>query len=340
MKKIIIVFCSTLLIVSTFFGCNSSNKNIQSKSKELVIYSGRKEPLFIPVVAKFEEKTGIKVILQSGETPALANAILEERSNPRADIFVAGDAGTLEKLNMEKVLLPNSSKLINDLDAKFKAKNGSWVSVSARARIIMYNTDLVSEVDLPKSMLDLTDPKWSGQIGIQLSSNESFIAQITAMRKVMGDTATEKYLRDLKANNPVSLKSSTDIRNAVGSGELKLGMTNHYYYFLEKHEGSPVGIIYPDQDENSMGTTINISGAGILNGAKNLENAKLFVDFLLEKDTQKMFAELNYEMPVMEGVEVKEARPISQIKSIDIKLEELGKELNNTINLMEKVDLP
>lgn len=340
MKKIMIMFCCTLFIVSFFFGCNTSSKKIQSESNELVIYSGRKEPLFIPVVAKFEEKTGIKVTLQSGETPALANAILEEKSNPRADVFIAGDAGTLEKLNMEKVLLPNSSDLINALDAKFRAENGSWVSVSARARIIMYNTNLVSEVDLPKSMLDLTNPKWNGQVGIQLSSNESFIAQITAMRKVMGDTATEKYLRDLKANNPVSLKSSTDIRKAVGTGELKLGMTNHYYYFLEKHEGSPIGIIYPDQDIDSMGTTINICGAGILKGTKNLENAKLFVDFLLEKDTQKMFAELNYEMPVMEGVEVKEARPISEIKSIDIKLEELGKELNNTINLMEKVDLP
>jgi iron(III) transport system substrate-binding protein len=338
MKKTISILCSTLLIVSTFFGCNSSNKNIESDSKELVIYSGRKEPLFIPIVTKFEEKTGIKVTLQSGETPALANAILEEKNNPRADIFVAGDAGTLEKLNMENVLLPNSSKLIDSLDPKFKAGNGSWVSVSARARIIMYNTNLVSQKDLPKSMLDLTDPKWKGQIGIQLSSNESFIAQITAMRKVMGDAPTEKYLRDLKANDPLSLKSSTDIRNAVGNGELKLGMTNHYYYFLEKHEGSPVGIIYPDQD--SMGTTINISGAGILKGAKNVKNAKLFIDFLLEKDTQKMFAELNYEMPVMEGVAVKEARPMSEIKSIDIKLEELGKELENTINLMEKVGLP
>ncbi len=336
MKKTISILCSTLLIVSTFFGCNSSNKSIESDSKELVIYSGRKEPLFIPIVTKFQEKTGIKVTLQSGETPALANAILEEKNNPRADIFVAGDAGTLEKLNMENALLPNSSKLINSLDPKFKAGNGSWVSVSARARIIMYNTNLVSQKDLPKSMLDLTDPKWKGQIGIQLSSNESFIAQITAMRKVMGDAATEKYLQDLKANNPLSLKSSTDIRNAVGNGELKLGMTNHYYYFLEKHEGYPVGIIYPDQD--SMGTTI--SGAGILKGAKNVKNAKLFIDFLLDKDTQKMFAELNYEMPVMEGVAVKEARPMSEIKSIDIKLEELGKELENTINLMEKVGLP
>ena len=338
MKKIMSIFCTTLLIASFFFGCNSSIKNSESKSKELVIYSGRKEPLFIPIVKKFEEKTGIKVILHSGETPALANAILEEKTNPKADVFIAGDAGTLEKLNMENILLPNSSNLIDDLDPKFKAENGSWVSVSARARIIMYNTNLVSENDLPKSMLDLTDPKWKGQIGIQLSSNESFIAQITAMRHVMGNVATEKYLMDLKSNNPVSLKSSTDIRKAVGSGELKLGMTNHYYYFLEKHEGSPVGIIYPDQD--SMGTTINISGAGILKGAKNLENAKLFVDFLLGKEIQKMFAELNYEMPVMEGVEVKEARPMSQIKSIDIKLEELGKELDNTINLMEKVNLP
>jgi len=236
MKKIISIFCVTLLTASCFLGCNPLNKNTANKSKELVIYSGRKEPLFIPVVEKFQEKTGIKVILQSGETPALANAILEEKANPRADVFIAGDAGTLEKLNMENVLLPNSSNIINALDPKFKVKNGSWVSVSARARIIMYNTNLVAEKDLPKSMLDLTDPKWKGQVGIQLSSNESFIAQITAMRSVMGDVAVEKYLKDLKANNPVSLKSSTDIRKAVGSGELKLGMTNHYYYFLEKHE--------------------------------------------------------------------------------------------------------
>jgi len=342
LKRILSIIAAFLMITVILAGCNSTNNNpapkAAKKSKVLVVYSGRKEPLILPVIKKFEEKTGIKVILHSGNTPDLANAILEERKNPQADVFIGQDAGTLEMLNMEGVLLANSSEAIRQVDPRFKAKTGAWVGVSARARVIMYNTELVAQKDLPKSVLDLTDPKWKGQVGIQNSSNESQVAQITAMRKALGEEATENYLRGLIANKAVFLKSSTEIRKAVGAGELKLGMLNHYYYHLQKKEGSPVGVIYPDQD--GMGTIVNISGVGILKGAKNPDNAEAFVDFLLARETQKLFAELNYEIPVIEGVPVKEARPLAEIKTMDIKLEELGRELDNTLNLMEKVNVP
>lgn len=351
--KLLLAIFSVILAVAIIAGCSQKqekstvvdeNKAADEKeTKELVVYSGRKEPLIKPVIKAFEEETGIKVTLHSGGASELANQILEEANNPRADIIISNDAGTLEFLRLKDALRKNESEEIKKVGQNFRAEDGSWVGVSARSRVIMYNTDLLKLEDVPKSVYELTDLKWEGQVGVASSSNESLIGHITAIRKIKGDKFAEDFLRKLLANKPVILKGHTEVRKAVGSGEIKLGLVNHYYYHLEKNEGLPVGVVYPDQDTDDKegdGAMVNIAGAGIINGAKNLRAAQKFIDFLVSAKAQEMFAGINYEAPVISGVPIIEAKPLYAFKQMDIPLSVLGEELQNTMDLLEKVGMP
>lgn len=341
----IILTVSLLALLAT--GCGAAKGKASSaevkeskETKELVVYSGRKEPLIKPVIEQFEKESGIKVTVRYGGASELANAVIEEGKAPRGDVFIANDAGTLENLRGKELLTPNNSPGLKDIPEQYRAADGSWVGVSGRARVIMYNTKLVKESELPKSVFELTEPKWKKQVALATSSNESIIGQVTAMRLTVGEKAAEDWLKGLLANEAQFLKGHTEVRKAVGSGEFKLGVVNHYYYHLEKKDGSPVGVIYPDQGDGQMGVPMNVAGVGIIKGAQNQQAALKFVDFLLQPQTQDLFARQNYEMPVLYGVPVNEAKALKDFRQSPVKLQQLGQELDKTINMLEKVGTP
>ncbi|SDF66964.1 extracellular solute-binding protein [Sporolituus thermophilus] len=341
-KKVLALLALSILLAFAIAGCGSSEtaKTEQAKPTQLVVYSGRNEKLIKPVIEQFEKETGIKVVLRAGGASELANAVMEEKNNPQADVFIANDAGTLEVLRSQGLFQPNNSDAVKKVPADLRADDGSWVGVSARSRVIMYNTKLVKESELPKSLFDLADPKWKGQVAMAISSNESVVGNVTVIRQVKGDKAAEDFLTALKANDVKVLKGHTEVRQAVGKGEFKLGWVNHYYYELEKAAGSPVAAIYPDQGPSDMGVAVNVAGVGIIKGAKNTEAAKKFIAFLLQPSIQKIFAEVNYEYPVIPGVPAKAEKSLNDFKRADVKLEVLGKELKNSMNLLEKVGMP
>lgn len=341
-RKLLSLVLAGVLTIGGLAGCssNSQEKNVSKASSELVIYSGRNEKLIKSVIDAFEKESGIKVTVRAGGASELANAIVEETANPKADIFIANDAGTLEMLKMKGLLQAAAAKTVEVVPADLRATDGSWIGVSLRTRVIMYNTNLVKENEAPKSLLDLIDPKWKGQIAMSKSSNESVVGNVTAMRLALGDQVTEDFLRGLLANKVQALKGHTDVRQAVGKGEFKLGWVNHYYYELEKQAGSPVAAIYPDQGAAQMGTTVNISGVGIIKGAQHPDAAQKLVEFLLKPSTQELFAKDNFEIPVLPGVPVNSAKPIDSFKRANVKLETYGTELKNTVNMLEKVGMP
>jgi iron(III) transport system substrate-binding protein len=309
-------------------------------SGELVIYSGRSEPLIVPVIQLFQRQTGIKVTLQSGTATALANLVLQEQPSPRADLFIANDAGTLEFLKLKDALQTYISEQVKQIPEQFRARDGSWLGVSGRSRVIMYNTKLLRPEELPQSVFALTDPQWKDKIAMATTRNESVIAWVTALRLVKGDAFTKDYLLKLKANGIVTLNGHTDVRKAVGRGEFSLGLVNHYYYHLELRDGSPVGVIYPDQGPTDIGVLVNAAGAAIVKNAKHLREAQRFLDFLAAPDAQKLFAELNFEYPLLPGVPTAPGvRSLETLKLMPVRLDELGKELEKTLKLLDEVGL-
>lgn len=345
-KKRAIVLTILVLVMSLIVtACGGAKKTEEPKGKpqELVVYSGRNEKLIQPVLDEFQKQTGIKVVLRSGKATELAALIMEEQKagNPQADIYVANDAGALEKLRLAGALEAYLSEKVKSVPEDLRASDGSWTAVTARARVIMYNKNLVKESELPKSIFDLTDPKWKGQIAMASTGNESVVANVTSLRLLKGDAETEKFLEGLKKNEVAILSGHTDVRKAVGKGEFKFGWVNHYYYRLQLAEAADnqVGVIYPDQGPDDMGAVVNISGVAVVKGGKNAENAKKFVDFLLTPEAQKLFAELNYEMPVIAGVPVKDAKPLSEYKRAPVPLGQFGAEWDKTVQLIDKVGL-
>lgn len=309
---------------------------------KLVVYSGRSEPLIQPVIDAFKARyPEVEILLKAGSNSEIANTLLEEQKNPQADIFITTELFTVQSLSDQGVFQPYLPAGAEQLPSDFLGADNLWTGLTRRARVIMYNTNLVTPEDAPESILDLTDPKWKGQIAAAGSTNGSLQAQIATMRQLLGEAATEQWLNGLIANEVTFFGGHTDVRKAVGASEFKLGLVNHYYYYLQQAEGSPVGIVFPDQGEGQTGLITNASAAAIVKGAANLPAAQAFLDFLVSPDGQKLFAELNYEYPLLPGVQLREGlQPLEDFRLADVDISRVAQDFSATFDLMENVGLP
>ena len=218
----------------TIAGCGSGG------SDTLTVYSGREEELVAPLIDQFEQETGTDVEVRYGESAELAATIAEEGDGSPADVFFAQDPGSLGAVAGEGLLAALPHPALDRVPERFRDPEGRWVGTSGRSRVIAYNTDELSEDEVPDSVFDLTDPRWKGRVGVA-PTNASFQAFITAMRLQQGEEKTRAWLEDLKANGVRLYERNTPIVEAVASGEIDLGLVNHYYLYLVREEqpGAP-----------------------------------------------------------------------------------------------------
>ncbi len=347
-QKLLPVFVALTLISSGCAGTTSQpdpisfNENRNILSGKLIVYSSRSELLIQPVIAAYQEKyPQLEVLLKSGSNSQLANTLLEEKTNPQADVFITTEVFTAHALSREGIFQPYEPGGYQNLPDAFKADDASWVGLSQRMRVIMYNKDLVSQDELPASMFDLSDPKWKGQIAAAGSTNASMQAQIASMIQLVGQEQTEAWLTGLLENEVTFFGSHSDVRKAVGAGEFKLGLVNHYYYYLQLAEGSHVGIIYPDQAPGEMGIISNATTAAIIQGSSNLSAAKAFIDFLVSAEGQKIFAEGNYEYPLLTGVALHpDLVPTDGLSLAKIELAQVVDHFDATFDMIDMANLP
>ncbi len=314
----------------------------ESVAGDLVIYSGRSETLVQPVLDAFQAAyPNVNILLKSGSNSELANALIEEKANPQADVFITTEIFTVQSMYQQDVFQSYRPAAADQLPAEFIGPEDSWVGITRRARVIMYNTELLGADEVPTSIFELTDPKWKGQIAAAGSTNGGMQAQIAAMSQLLGEEATQEWLTGMIANEVTFFGGHTDVRKAVGAGEFKIGLVNHYYYYLQLAEGSPVGVVFPDQGEGEIGLITNATAAGIVQGSKNLSAAQAFIDFLLSPEGQELFAELNYEYPLIPGVALHpEVQSLDEYRLADVNVADAALNLDATLNLIETVGLP
>ena len=331
MKKL-----AVLLGAIALAGCGGSDDEGQSDS--LTVYSGREEELVAPLFERFEEETGIDVEVRYADSAELAATIAEEGDNSPADVFFAQDPGSLGSVDDQLAELPD--EVLDRVDARFRDSNGRWVGTSGRARVIVFNTDELSADEVPDSVFDLTDPRWKGKIGLA-PTNASFQAFVTAMRLDAGDERTKQWLEELKANDPKFYEKNTPTVEAVASGEIELGLVNHYYLYLVKEEqpDAPIENKYLPGDD--PGALVSVAGAGILDGAEHADAAEQFVRFLLEDEQQRFYTEEaeEAEIPLVEGIDPKEGVPtLDELsgRGPDVDLSSFGAELERTLELLNE----
>ncbi|WP_026476920.1 extracellular solute-binding protein [Alkaliphilus transvaalensis] len=346
-KKITIMMLIAMLVVA-FTACSTDTTQPQdqgdvapNETKELVVYSTRNETFVQPLLDKFESETGIKVLALHGGD-AVINKIKEEGRNVQADIVISNDIGALEHLRLEGFLQGYEPNGIEAIEERYIAEDMSWFALSARARVFMYNKDLITEEEMPKSILDLADEKWKGEFAITRGGNGSMIAHISALRNEWGDDKTLEWLDGVKENAGAITQGHGDVRRAVGAGEFKFGLVNNYYYHQQLREPNDnnVGVIYLDQAENEMGTVVNAAGVGFVKGAPNELNGQRFLDWILQPENQREFSYASLEVPINPAIEaVGEAAKISDFKVQSMPLRELGKVWADTRNLIERSGL-
>jgi iron(III) transport system substrate-binding protein len=302
----------------------------------LVIYSGRSEELVGPVFEQFEERSGIDVQVRYGETAELAATILEEGENSPADLFFAQDPGALGALDDEGRLTRLPQGILDRVPATFRADDGDWVGTSGRARVVAYNTEELSENELPDSIFGFTDPQWEGKIG-WAPTNGSFQAFVTALRVLEGEDRARAWLEGIEANQPFDYPDNLTALEGVASGEVQVAFVNHYYLFQvmeEQGEDVPVRNYYLQGGD--PGALVLAAGAGILDTAENPEAARSYLEYVLSEEAQQYFADETFEYPLIEGVEIhEELVPLSQIQSPNIDLSNLD-DLQGTLELLQE----
>ena len=316
-----------LSVCAALAGCGGGDPDV-------VVYSGRSEPLIKPFLEEFADREDLDVQVRFADTAALVGTVLEEGENTRADVFIGQDAASLARLDQEGLL--QAYEPARRTPARFRAEDATWTGLSGRARVLI----VPEGGEHPDSVFDLVDPRWKGRIAAPIPSNVSFRDWVTAIRLERGDEFAREYLEGLKRNDLAVLASHGEVRSAVGDGEFDIGLVNHYYVELEKQEGSEVEAVYTDQEPGGFGAVFNVASAGITAHADNTENARKLMDYLLTPDVQERFARANFEYPVLPGLEAAPGvRPLGSFRTTDLSLEELGAASEATDELLKEVDL-
>jgi iron(III) transport system substrate-binding protein len=316
---------------------------IASATDKLTVYSGRAERLIKPVFDAFTAKTGIQIQLLSSGTTELVNRMKAEGDRSPADIFITNDAGSLEIARAAGLFRPlNMREVERAIPPQFRAADNSWIGLSGRFWIIVYNTTMVKP-DQVKSLLDLADPMWKDKIAIPNAGSEYLQAGVSVIRASVGDEPTKKFLEGIRDNAGTKVyQKSSQIVDAVAKGQVALGIVNHYYVYrhLVTQRTAPIAVLMPDQQEGGMGAIMNIAGIGVLKHTPRMENAKLLVEFLVAQAGQKMFADLDKEYPLHPEVQADPA--LVERKSFRAALVPLAKlaELREpTLLLIEQVGM-
>lgn len=314
-------------------------------AEEVNLYSARQEALIKPLLDRFTEQTGIKVNLVSAKDDALIKRLESEGRNSRADLLLTADAGRLYRARELGVLAPLQSAVLEQrVPASYRDPEGHWFGLSLRARPILYVRGKVDPAEL-SSYAALTDPRWKGRICIRSSDNIYNQSLVAAMIATRGEAETEAWARGLVANfaRPPQGGDRDQIK-AAAAGQCDIAIANTYYLAAilndanaaERDSAAALGVFWPDQDGH--GVHVNVSGIGLTTAARNTEQARKLMEFLVGDEAQRWYAETNHEYPVVAGVEPSATlKAWGTFKADAVNLSELGRYNADAVRLMDRV---
>jgi len=319
-------------------GSASANSSAAPASGSVTVYSGRSESLVKPILDMFTADTGIKVEFRGGDSGALGAQLLTEGDASPADVFFSQDAGALGAVSKEGLLEPLPTSLTSKVPATFAATDGTWVGVSGRVRVVLYNPTLAPTP--PTNIDEVVDPQWKGKIGFA-PTNASWQSFVTALRVVRGEDGAKSWLEKFAANEPTPFDGNGPVRDAVNAGQVALGLINHYYVFEKISKEGADAVVAKNHylTNGDVGGLINVAGVAVLESSDNKPAALALVEYLLSDKAQKYFAEKTFEYPLISGVEpVVDVPELDSLNPPDIDLSDLDS-IEKTQDLLAEVGL-
>ena len=330
-----------VLLAYLFLGCKGS---AEQEKAEVNVYTHRYYDIDKDLFKAFEEETGVKVNVKHDKTDKLLSLLKAEGNQTQADLLITVDAGRLQYAReMDLLQSFKSAKIDSNLPQSFRDKDGFWMALTRRHRVIAYHKGRL-DTALVKNYGDLGRQELNGRLLIRSSNNiynQSLVASLIANQ---GAENAYEIIKGWVANFARTPKGNDrDQVKSVALGEGDCAVINTYYIgklaFSKNEEErkaiSDIGIIFPNQE--TTGTHTNISGAAIVKHAPNYNNAVLLLEYLSSLKAQEAYAHKNYEFPVNPDASLPEFLsqwPKFKIDSLD--LNSLGYYNQAAVELMEK----
>lgn len=320
------VLRACLLSLFAVVGCSGTNDE-----NSVVVYTSVDEVFARPVAESFGGETGIIVRLvpdtEETKSTGLINRLIAEQKRPQADVFWSGDPVRAALLKSRGISTPYRSPVASDLPSEYADPDGHWTGFSARARVLIYNTNLVAPENIPQSVRDLLDPDFRNRIAIANPLFGTTSMHAAALFEGLGESEARSFFDGFISNGGTILSSNGEVRRRVAAGDFAFGLTDTDDFNVARQEGRPVGIVYPDQ--GGMGTVIVPNAAVLIRGGPNPEAGMRFIDYLLGAETERALAESEAaQMPLRAEVPVpSHVRLLSDIQPMDVNYPRLADRL-------------
>lgn len=272
------------------------------------VYSARHYGAVEAVMERFTAETGIEVLISQGSTQSIVERVLAEGAQTPADAVITIDGGSIELLANEGVLAEIESDLVLDaIPANLRDPENQWVGLSQRVRTLMYNPATVSADEAPVTYADLAEPEWADRLCLRPASHIYTIALVASIIANEGEAEAERIVSGWVANNPVYINSDTRILETMAAGGCDAGITNHYYLgrILDENPDFPIQLVWANQE--TTGVHRNVVAMGVLESARNKENAFTLMEWLATQGqgaTADTLPGGNHEFPANPDAEV------------------------------------
>ena len=296
-----------LRIAATVLAIVLASACTRQPPSDVVVYTSVDDVFARPIAASFEHDSGthLRLVPDTEETKStgLLNRLLAERTRPQADVFWSGDPVRAAILKANAVSAPYRSAQADGLPAQFSDPDHYWTGFSARARVLVYNRDLVPADAAPRSVLDLLDPRFAGIACIANPLFGTTSMHAAALFTVLGDDRARAFFDGFLSNGGKIVASNGDVRRRVANGECAVGIADTDDARVAQLEGKPIGVVYPDA--NGMGTLIVPNCAVLIANGPNPAGGRAFIDYLLRPETEAaLAASPAAQMPLRAGVPV------------------------------------
>ena len=334
-KLPVVVVAAILVALSAVSGAATA----PSQTTSLTIYSGREERLVKPIMDRFTRETGIQLNVRYASSTALATALVEEGRNSPADLYWSQEPGTLGLVGARGLLRRLPQKTVGKVPSRFSTASRRWVGTSGRSRVLVYNTQALTPRQLPTSVWGLANQRWKGKIGIA-PANASFQAFLGATIHLHGESRVRDWLRGLEANDVTFYPNNTAVVQAVGRGDVEVGLVNHYYLYNLLSDTPNLPARNHWFRTGDPGNLVLAAGVGIVSATRRGATAQRFVDFLLSKWAQRFIARGPgaAEYPLVKGVPRRPGLPaLMTIKGPKYNLGRLSADLAPAVRLLLEV---
>ena len=252
----------------------------------------------------FTKATGIEVNIVDGTHEQLIERMRTEGANSPADVFITVDAGRLSQAMQLGLLQPIESDLLDSrIPENLRDPDGLWYGLAVRARVLVYAKDRLDPAQIP-TYESLADPALKDKVLTRSGTNVYNLSLVGSILEADGPEATETWCEGVVANMARPPEGGdTDQIKAVAAGVGDVAISNTYYLARLVASAKPedqavaekVAVVFPNQGDR--GTHVNVSGAGAVKTAPNLDNAVKLIEYLASPEAQRYFADISMEYP-------------------------------------------